>query len=244
MTKEKKDTIFGIFMIIVAVLVYGWSIQYERNTDKILKQMDTLETKVERIDENVKYNDYRITYEIPDMLVVPEKPIDYWEDKEFKINWYIEETKETKELKVNIEDVISYIKDKEKFRETPYKDGCLINIKPCPKDKIRYSNGYGTQAKSKTEKITMKEADARLRKHITKTILPALQNVNFTSKEQMYASIDFSYNIGHNAFKRNIVKNNKVDCAKMTNYVVFNGKENSGLKQRRFENFIQCVTIE
>ena len=244
MTKEKRDTIFGIFMIIVAVLVYGWSIQYERNTDKILKQMDTLENKVERIDENVKYNDYRITYEIPDMLVVPEEPIDYWEGKEFKVNWYIEETKETKEVKVNIEDVVSYIKDKEKFREVPYKDGCLVNIKPCPKDKIRYSNGYGTQAKSKTEKITVKEADSRLRKHIAKTILPAIKDVKFTNKEQMFASIDFSYNIGHNAFKRNIVKNNKVDCAKMTEYVVFNGKENNGLKQRRFENFIQCVSIE
>lgn len=82
MTKEKKDTIFGIFMIIVAILVYGWSIQYERNTDRMMQQIDKLETKVERIDENVKYNDYRITYEIPDMLVVPENSIDYWEDME------------------------------------------------------------------------------------------------------------------------------------------------------------------
>ena len=242
MTKEKRDTIFGIFMIIVAVLVYGWSIQYERNTDKILKQMDTLENKVERIDENVKYNDYRITYEIPDMLVVPEKPKDYWEGQNFQINWYIEETKT--EVKVDMEDVVSYIKDKEKFRETPYRDGCLVNIKPCPKDKIRYSNGYGTQAKSKTEKITKAEAEKRLRNHITKTILPALKNVNFTNKEQLFASIDFSYNIGHNAFKNKIVKNNKVDCAKMTEYTVFNGKENEGLKQIRFENFIQCVTIQ
>ncbi len=241
MKKEKRDTIFGIFMIILSVLVYCWSIQYERNTDKILKQMDTLETKVERIDENVKYNDYRLTYEVPDMLVVPEKPKDYWEGQKFQINWYIEETKE--EVSVNIEDIISYIKDKEKFRESPYRDGCLVNVKPCPKNKIRYSNGYGTQAKSKTEKITKVEADKRLRNHITKTILPALKNVKFETKEQMFASIDFSYNIGHNAFKRNIVKNNKVDCAKMTEYTIFNGKENNGLKQRRFENFIQCVTI-
>ena len=242
MIKEKKDTIFGIFMIIVAIFVYIWSIQYERNTIKMSQQLDALETKVERIDENVKYNDYRITYEIPDMLAVPEKSKDYWEGQEFQINWYIEETKE--EVKVNIEDIVSYIKDKEKFRESPYRDGCLVNVKPCPKNKIRYSNGYGTRAKSKLEKISKSEADKRLRNHINKTILPALKNVKFESKEQMFASIDFSYNIGHNAFKRNIVKNNKVDCAKMTEYVVFNGKENEGLKQRRFENFIQCVTIE
>ena len=242
MIKEKRDTIFGIFMIIVAVFVYIWSIQYEHNTNKILQQMDTLETRVDNINENVKYNDYRITYEIPDMLVVPEKPKDYWEGQSFQINWYIEETKT--EVKVDMEDVVSYIKDKEKFRETPYRDGCLVNIKLCPKDKIRYSNGYGTQAKSKTEKITKTEAEKRLRNHITKTILPALKNVNFTNKEQLFASIDFSYNIGHNAFKNKIVKNNKVDCAKMTEYTVFNGKENEGLKQRRFENFIQCVTIQ
>lgn len=241
MIKEKRDTIFGIFMIIVAVFVYIWSIQYERNTIRMSQQLDNLETKVERIDENVQYNDYRLTYEVPDMLVVPEKPKDYWEGQEFKINWYIEETKE--EITVNMEDVISYIKDKEKFRESPYKDGCLVNIKPCPKDKIRYSNGYGTQAKSKTEKITKVEADKRLRNHITKTIMPALKNVKFETKDQLFASIDFSYNIGHNAFKRKIVKNNKVDCAKMTEYTVFNGKENEGLKRRCFDNFIQCVAI-
>lgn len=240
---KNNSLLFGWIVLVLSVFVYIWSIQYEHNTYKIVNQISNLESKVDRIEENVKYNDYRITYkseeEVPDTLEVPSKPKDYWKGKKFQINWYIEENVDD-----NLEEVVKYIKNKEKFREKPYKDGCLVKAKKCPKNKIRYSNGYGTLAKSWNEKITIDEADKRLREHITKTIYPSLRNVKFESTKQLQASIDFAYNIGHNAFKNNIVSNNKVNCAKMTEYTVFDGKENEGLKRRRFDNFIQCVAIE
>ena len=109
----------------------------------------------------------------------------------------------------------------------------------------RYSNGYGTLAKSKNEVITKIEAEKRLISHIKKTIYPKLEGVKFKSMQQLHASIDFAYNVGHNAFANNIVTESKeVDCVKMTEYINFNGKENNGLKKRRFENFIQCVSME
>ena len=223
-------------IILMITLGYIWILHYEKQTIKLEQQVNSIETKLNTINENVKYNDYRITYPEYEYLIVPEKPIDYWK----------ESNKPTKKIsyQANMKAIEDYIKSKEGFHTTPYRDGCLIKAKTCPKSQYRYSNGYGTQAKSKTEKITKAEAEKRLRNHITKTIMPALKNVEFETKDQLLASIDFSYNIGHNAFKRKIVKNNKVDCAKMTEYIVFNGKENEGLKRRRFDNFIQCIAIE
>lgn len=225
------------FIIILMIsLCYMWIFHYEKQTIKLEQQINNIETKLNTINENVKYNDYRITYPEYEYLTVPDKPIDYW--KEYN--------KPTKNISyhANMKVIEDYIKSKEGFHTTPYRDGCLIKAKTCPKSKYRYSNGYGTVAKSKHEKITKVEAEKRLRNHISKTIMPALKNVEFETKDQLLASIDFSYNIGHNAFKRKIVKNNKVDCAKMTEYTVFNGKENEGLKRRRFDNFIQCIAIE
>ena len=141
--------------------------------------------------------------------------------------------------------VVEYIKEKEKFNAKAYRDGCLVKAKRCPRGKERYSVGYGTLAKSRTEVVTKAEAERRLTVHIKQTIYPKLQGVRFKSVSQMHASIDFAYNAGHNAFANNIVTSTKeVDCVKMTEYVNFNGRENEGLKRRRFENFIQCVTVE
>ena len=223
-------------IILMITLGYIWMLHYEKQTIKLEQQVNSIETKLNIINENVKYNDYRITYPEYEYLIVPDKPIDYWK----------ESNKPTKKIsyQANMKAIEDYIKSKEGFHATPYRDGCLIKAKTCPKSQYRYSNGYGTLAKSKHEKITKDEAEKRLRNHISKTIMPALKNVEFETKEQLIASIDFSYNIGHNTFKRNIVKNNKVDCAKMTEYIVFNGKENEGLKRRRFDNFIQCIAIE
>lgn len=175
-----------------------------------------------------------------DYLVVPDKPIDYWKDEPKEIEANIEQ-----DFNPDLDIIVDYIKSKEGFHSKAYRDGCLIKAKKCPKGKERYSIGYGTLAESKTEEITKKEAEIRLYNHIKKVIWPKMKNVNFTSEEQYYASIDFAYNVGHNAFANKIVDDEGyVDCAKMTEYVYFNGKENEGLKARRFENFLQCVSYK
>lgn len=248
MNKFKEYTSY-ILIFLSIILFYIWMINYERNTNKILQEMDETYTE--------------------DILVVPEKSIDYWQDKGLEINWYTKGQKNEKNIKSNVNtnsnlrnnknnnisnkidsydisvDIITtYIKEKEGFNSRAYRDGCLVKAKKCPTNKIRYSNGYGTLAKSKNEVITKKEAEIRLRKHIENTIYPKMKDVKFKTEQQIYASIDFAYNIGHNAFRNNIVDSNmEVDCARMTKYTVFNGKNNEGLQKRRFENFIQCVSI-
>lgn len=228
----------AFIIILMITLGYVWMLHYEKQTIKLEQQVNSIETKLNTINENVKYNDYRITYPEYEYLDVPDKPINYWENEPIY--------KENKNIsyKANIKAVEEYIKSKEGFHATPYRDGCLIKAKVCPKSKYRYSNGYGTPAKSKTEKISKVEAEKRLRNHINNTIWPKIKNVNFESIHQFYASIDFAYNIGHNAFANNIVNNNEVNCARMTNYINFNGKENEGLKQRRLENFLNCVRFD
>lgn len=151
-------------------------------------------------------------------------------------------------IHIQLNDIVEYIKEKEKFKSKAYRDGCLVKVqkgKECPTSKVRYSVGYGTLAKSRTETITQIEAERRLTAHIKQTIYPKLVGVKFKSVAQMHASIDFAYNAGQNAFANNVVTSNKeVDCVKMTEYIVFEGKENEGLRRRRFENFVQCLTIE
>ena len=92
-----------------------------------------------------------------------------------------------------INEIAEYIKVKEGFSATAYKDHG------------QYSIGYGTAAKSPNEKITIEEATVRLYHHIETIIIPSLQNVNFQSIEQVHSAIDFSYNLGHNTFKKNII---------------------------------------
>lgn len=137
-----------------------------------------------------------------------------------------------------IDQIAVYIKKKEGFRAQAYKDN------------TQYSNGYGTAAKSKTEIITVKEANTRLYTHIKTVIIPSLQGVNFQSIEQVYSAIDFSYNLGHNRFRKNIVQDNGyIDCSKMMKYNKMRDKDgnliyNEGLAQRRLENFLACSAYE
>lgn len=137
-----------------------------------------------------------------------------------------------------IDEIAEYIKKKEGFSPTAYKDH------------TQYSIGYGTAAKSSTEKITVKEATIRLYQHIETVIIPSLEGVNFQSIEQVYSAIDFSYNLGHNSFKQNIVKKNGyIDCTKMMAYNKVRNSDgklvyNEQLAQRRFENFLACTAYE
>lgn len=137
-----------------------------------------------------------------------------------------------------IDHIAIYIKKKEGFRSKAYYDN------------TQYSNGYGTKAKSKTECITQKEANIRLYKHIRKVIIPALDGVKFKSIEQVYSAIDFSYNLGHNRFKRDIVNpDGTIACHKMMSYNKMRDKSgkliyNEGLAQRRFENFLECSAYD
>lgn len=137
-----------------------------------------------------------------------------------------------------IDKIAIYIKKKEGFSAHAYKDH------------TQYSNGYGTRALSSNEVITVKEANARLYKHIKTVIIPSFDGVTFQSEEQVYSAIDFSYNIGHNKFKQKIVrKNGAIDCSKMMAYNKVRDKNgnlvyNEGLAQRRFENFLACAAYE
>ena len=137
-----------------------------------------------------------------------------------------------------IDKIAIYIKKKEGFRPRAYKDN------------TQYSIGYGTKAISKTEVITMEEANKRLYKHIKQVIIPSFNGVAFQSVEQVYSAIDFSYNLGHNRFKQKIVRQDGViDCSKMMAYNKMRDKNgkliyNEGLAQRRFENFLDCAAYE
>lgn len=145
-------------------------------------------------------------------------------------------------INVNSQEIIDkiavYIKKKEGFSAKAYKDN------------TQYSIGYGTRARSKTEVITVKEANIRLYKHIKQVIIPSFNDVTFQSIEQVYSAIDFSYNLGHNRFKQDIVRENGViDCSKMMAYNKTRDKNgnlvyNEGLAQRRFENFLACASYE
>lgn len=137
-----------------------------------------------------------------------------------------------------IDKIAIYIKVKEGFRAKAYKDN------------TQYSIGYGTRAKYRTETITVKEANIRLYKHIRRVIVPAFNGVKFRSIEQVYSAIDFSYNLGHNRFRREVVDvNGNIDCSKMMAYNKVRDKNgnlvyNEGLAQRRFENFLSCASAE
>ena len=161
----------------------------------------------------------------------------YYEDANIKVK---PKKIEQKHININnkkiIDDIATYIKKKEGFSPTAYKDHA------------RYSIGYGTVAKSKDEKITVEEATIRLYQHIETVIIPAFDDVNFQSIEQVYAAIDFSYNLGHNSFKK-IVKSGYIDCTKMMAYNKVRNSEgklvyNEQLAQRRFENFLACTAYE
>ena len=137
-----------------------------------------------------------------------------------------------------IDEIAIYIKKKEGFQPKAYKDH------------TQYSIGYGTRANHKDEVISQKEANIRLYRHIKTVILPSLNGVTFQSIEQVFAAVDFSYNLGHNTFKKNIVrKDGAIDCAKMMAYNKVRNKDgklvyNEALAQRRLENFLACAAYE
>lgn len=158
--------------------------------------------------------------------------------------WPILKKKTNQEANLNIssmetiDKIAIYIKKKEGFRARAYKDN------------TQYSNGFGTRAKNSREIIDKKEANIRLYKHIKKVILPSFKDINFRSMDQVYAAIDFSYNLGQNRFKREVVnKSGEIECHKMMSYNKMRDKHgnlvyNEGLAQRRFENFLSCISYE
>lgn len=137
-----------------------------------------------------------------------------------------------------IDKIAEYIKKKEGFSAKAYKDN------------TQYTNGYGTAATSPEEVITKIEAEKRLYRHIKTVIIPSFDKVIFQSTEQVYAAIDFSYNLGHNRFLQKIVREDGyIDCSKMMAYNKVRNKEgklvyNEGLAKRRFENFLECAAYE
>lgn len=231
----KRDNFIIWFLIIFAICFFTWESWYMKNTLKSVPNVTIVKT------------------EKVDILVVPDK-----EKVQHVINAYYKEHPITKKKVIPvqkkpkpqakssiniydpkiIDDIAIYIKKKESFRSRAYKDY------------KQYSIGYGTKAKHKKEVITQKEANIRLYRHIKKVILPAIKDVKFVSVDQLHAAIDISYNIGHNGFKRNIVKDNGViDCTKMMKYTKVTNKNgklvyNEGLAKRRFENFLGCASME
>lgn len=168
-----------------------------------------------------------------------EHPIKQNQQPDIKIQRINTEIREINLSDIKVIDQIAiYIKKKEGFRGKAYKDH------------HQYSIGYGTRASSPNEVITQKEANIRLYKHIRRVIVPSFKNVYFQSIEQVYAAIDFSYNLGHNRFVREIVdESGYIDCAKMMAYNKVRDRHgnlvyNEGLAQRRLENFLACASYE
>lgn len=173
-----------------------------------------------------------------------EQVIDRYYKETEVIGKKIETTTSTKYIEIRetdievIDKIAIYIKKKEGFRAKVYKDN------------TQYSIGYGTRATSSTEVITQKEANIRLYKHIKKVIIPSFKGVKFRSIEQVYSAIDFSYNVGQNRFKKQVVtESGTIDCSKMMAYNKTRDKNgnliyNEGLAQRRFENFLACSAYD
>lgn len=225
-------------IILTAILSIGLAFIFY-NDVKIKNELKTLNTKITPIE--VVEPEYLIPADKAEVEAVIEK---YYKTS---INQQPAVKIQPKKVKVKhidikspevIDEIAVYIKQKEGFRATAYKDN------------TQYSNGYGTRAKSKTEKITMQEANIRLYAHIKKVILPSLDGVSFQSIEQVYAAIDFSYNLGHNRFRQKIVREDGViDCSKMMAYNKIRDSKgnliyNEGLAQRRLENFLACASYE
>jgi len=234
------------YLIIIAIVIsYIGLYNYKQETKKICNEheikIQALENQTKLLNEQIKESKQNI--EKIDYLIIPKKPKDYWKNEKPNKITISQTTTEFVYYKVNISEIANNIKIKEGFKSHAYKDGCLIKSKSCPINKIRYSIGYGTLAKSKNEVISKEIANKRLYEHINKVIYPKFRNVKFTSKQQIYASIDFSYNAGHNAFSNNVVSKNKtVNCEQMLKYTYHKGKYNSGLESRRFENFLGCIS--
>lgn len=227
-----KDIIITIFLVFgLAFITYNdYKIAREQ---KELNQIQTeyiIPAPKERVEAVISryYEEHKIT------LSDCEKSSPTVKIKPKKIKPRIIDIKNDK----TIDEIATYIKKKEGFRATAYKDH------------TQYSIGYGTRANNKNEVITEKEATARLYNHIRTVILPSLTGVTFQSIEQVYAAIDFSYNLGHNSFRNNIVRDDGViDCSKMMAYNKVRNSQgklvyNEALAHRRLENFLACSAYE
>ena len=231
-----------ILILILVTYIAGWLFYNDYKLGKETKELEQIVYSTEKSTE--KPAEY---LQVPDKSKIDEVIGKYYEEfpvttrKIPKTPYTAKITTSTninlKDIKV-IDQIAVYIKVKEGFRAKAYKDN------------TQYSIGYGTRARYKTEVITVKEANIRLYKHIRKVIVPAFKDVKFNSIEQVYSAIDFSYNLGHNRFKREVVDSKgNIDCSKMMAYNKVRDKHgnlvyNEGLAKRRFENFLACTSYE
>ena len=127
-------------------------------------------------------------------------------------------------------DLIDYIKSKEGFHATPYWD---YN---------QYTNGYGTRARSSTERITETEADRRLRVDVQTrrdfVVSWAARNGRNWTEDQINALTSFVYNGGTGWLAQVTANNSRTDeevAASIRLYDRAGGERLAGLTQRRRE---------
>jgi GH24 family phage-related lysozyme (muramidase) len=128
------------------------------------------------------------------------------------------------------EELVNYIKKKEKFSARAFKDHKQISI------------GYGTKANSEDEVITEAEADARLRKYLEKAqkdVVSYGKNKGYDwNQKQIDALTSFVYNLGPGALRQVTAdgkRSNQEIAAKIPEYNQASGKAVPGLVTRRNE---------
>ena len=127
-------------------------------------------------------------------------------------------------------DLIDYIKAKEGFHATPYWD---YN---------QYTNGYGTEARSSTERITREEAERRLGADVQRrrdyVVRWAERNGRNWSEDQINALTSFVYNGGTGWLAQVTANGSRTDeviVDKIKLYDKAGGERLTGLTQRRAE---------
>jgi len=113
-----------------------------------------------------------------------------------------------------------------------------FSAKPYPDGPGRYTNGFGTEAKTPTEEITREEGLKRLEEYV-KPRLDMISKNTALNSNQIIALTSLAYNIGDGGYKRSAVAAcvNKGDwkgaAAAFALYNKFQGKVLSGLVSRR-----------
>jgi GH24 family phage-related lysozyme (muramidase)/uncharacterized Zn-binding protein involved in type VI secretion len=128
------------------------------------------------------------------------------------------------------DDLLSFIKSKERFTPTAYWD-----VK-------QYTNGYGTKANSSTETITREVAEDRLGTDATKRrrfVVAYAKNNGYTwNNNQINALTSFVFNLGTGKLSQltdNASRTNDVIAEKIKLYVYADGVVENGLVTRRNE---------
>lgn len=132
-------------------------------------------------------------------------------------------------------EVLNSLVDIEGFRAKAYRDGCLVSVPKgakCPRGKERYSNGYGTLAKSKNESITKQEALVRKSQHLEKNCYKFIPDSVHTKSDYVLLS-EICYNAGLTTMKSVMNIDGSVNYDKYQNVIYSNGKVNAGLEARR-----------